>query len=628
MDVTLIARLCYLSAYDAGNLARHVNRKNDDGLVIRDFSEEMSRIARDRAGGIPVHSFRIHNLDWLDSLEKRYGHVAFNIYISDIASFGTLVGLFRSRFDSLKTIFIVGSPFHFYDEYCSFTNTDRQLAWYRQSFFERELYRIDKLLALAEKILAPERIFIAASNNHRENERQVLEFLGLSPDDMPEELPLPVTLRGRLANRLFYSNPLQANLSLEEWRAALCASEKNGVPERLLTDDDILRLDGLVGKYWRFARKRYPMLENVMDVTAEDMLRLLRKEISQPDWQEVAAHLPVGKYSKILATNPLLRRGLPTWQREFFTPSGIDKTKALPKCCILTFAFNQEKYIGECIESVAAQKLDCDLEHIIIDDASTDGTQEIIRVYADKYPHIKPVLFKSKPANLVPTAFNLCKSQYVALCDGDDYFTDDRKLQKQIDFLDGNPDFALCFHFTEVFYEDGRPSHVYPPQSILKKDGIYTLDDILQGNPMQTSSVMYRWRFVGGVPAWFKGFLVPGDWYWHLLHVEKGKVAFLPEVMSRYRRHPNAGYASADGDTVTHRLKKGMLELEAYQICDEHFKGARHKDFQTLADGVFTSYLRHYSQSNDSSFLDKAAAVFPEFFRSFLEDLEKAGNKK
>lgn len=622
MDVTLIARMCSLAAYDAGNLTRHVNRKNDDGLIIRDFSEEMRRIVQDRAGGIPVHSFRIHNLDWLDSLEKRYGHVAFNIYISDIASFCTLSGLFRSRFDSLKTIFIVGSPFHFYDEYCSFANTDRQLAWYRQSFFERELYRIDRLLALTEKILPRERIFIAASNNHRENERRVLEFLGLSPDDMPEELPQPVTLRGRRANRLFYCNPLQANLSLEEWRAALCASEKSGAPERLLSDDDIRRLDEHIVKYWRFARKRHPVLENVMDITAEDMLRLPRKEISQPDWQEVVAHLPEGKYSKILGTNPLLQRGLPAWQREFFTPPSVERGGP-PKCCVLTFAFNQEKYIGECIESVAAQKLDCDLEHIIIDDASIDGTQEIIRAYAAKYPHIKPVFFKSKPANLVPTAFNLCKSPYVALCDGDDYFTDDRKLQKQIDFLDAHPDFALCFHFTEVVYEDGRPSHVYPSKSMLKKEGIFTLDDLLQGNPMQTSSVMYRWRFTDGVPFWFKGFLVPGDWYWHLLHAEKGKAAFLPEVMSRYRRHPNAGYASADGDTVTHRLKKGMLELETYQICDEHFKGARHKDFQTLADGVFTSYLRHYNQSDDSSFLDRASQAFPVLAKGFLTDLDK-----
>lgn len=627
MDVTLIARMCSLAAYDAGNLTRHVNRKNDDGLIIRDFSEEMSRIVQDRAAGIPVHSFRIHNLDWLDSLEKRYGHVAFNIYISDVASFGTLAGLFRSRFDSLKTIFIVGSPFHFYDEYCSFANTDRQLAWYRQSFFERELYRIDKLLALTEKILPFERIHIAASNNHRENERQVLEFLGLSPDDVPEELPLPVTLCGRRANRLFYSNPLQANLSLEEWRAALCASEKNGAPERLLPDDDIRRLDELMVKYWRFARIRHPVLENVMDITAEDMLSLPRKEIREPDWQEVAAHLPEGAYSKIMATNPLLQRGLPAWQQKFFMPPGVERDDP-PKCCVLTFAFNQKKYIGECIESVAAQKLDCDLEHIIIDDASTDGTQEIIRVYAAKYPHIKPVLFKSKPANLVPTAFNLCKSPYVALCDGDDYFTDDRKLQKQINFLDTHPDFALCFHFSEVFYEDGRPSHVYPPKGMLKKVGIFTLDDLLQGNPMQTSSVMYRWRFMDGVPAWFKGFLVPGDWYWHLLHAEKGNAAFLPEVMSRYRRHPNAGYASADGDTVTHRLKKGMLELETYQICDEHFGGARHKDFQSLADGVFTSYLQHYNQSDDSSFLDRAAVAFPEFTKGFLEDLDKVGNEK
>ena len=218
----------------------------------------------------------------------------------------------------------------------------------------------------------------------------------------------------------------------------------------------------------------------------------------------------------------------------------------------------------------------------------------------------------------------------MALCDGDDYFCDPNKLRKQIALLDAYPDLALAFCLTEVFFEDGSPSYIYSPRRITGKEKpVYTLDDLLQGNLMQTSSVMYRWRFREGLPRWFRPTLVPGDWYWHLLHAELGQIGFIPQVMARYRRHAGSVYESADKkDTVGHRLQHGLKELEAYQHWDEHFHFKYHASLSQLAAGVFANFAQSFSNDGSSELLDRASVLFPDFARDFfagLSNLPPAG---
>ncbi len=632
--LTLIGRLCAQSSYDTAKITRHINRYSEGELAIREFGDELKAIGQTLARGFPAATMRMRSVSWLDSLEKRSNRLAFNIYINNIAAFGALTNLLKTRYDNLAVALIIDHPFFFYNDYCSFANNNNQLKWYRKSFFDRELYRIDKLLAPVERAVPKERLRIIASNNPAENEKAILDFFEVPWDEELNNILAPLSISGKRANRLLPATNNQ--FSLEEWRGMIADFEKGASAERLVKSEDARKLEEYIGKYWRFPRKKYPELENVLDQAAEKFLESPETEIKPIALGSLAERIPEAKKALILETNPVARRGLPVWQQGFFEilSGGKERDRAgVPKCCVLTFAYNQEKYIGECIESVAMQDLGSDMEHIIIDDASTDRTPEIIREYAKKYPRIKPVLFKYKPPNLIATGFNLCKSPYIALLDGDDYFTDKYKLRKQIDFLDANPDCAICFHYTEVFYEDGRPSQIYPNRAVMPDQSMrkLSLADLLQGNPMQTSSVMYRWRFAEGLPPWFRDDLVPGDWYWHLLHAENGKIGFLPEIMSRYRRHPNAGYASADGDTVAHRLKQGMRELETYQVADEYFRGKYHKDFQRLANGVFASYLQRYSDADDTSFLDIAASAFPVLAKGFLEELEKSSkesNKK
>ena len=293
-----------------------------------------------------------------------------------------------------------------------------------------------------------------------------------------------------------------------------------------------------------------------------------------------------------------------------------------PLLTVLTLAYNQADYIGEAIESVLAQRTDFPVEHIIVDHCSTDGTQDVIAAYADRHASIRPVLLarrSSKGAN-VRALFSRCRSKYAALCDGDDYFTDPLKLQKQVDFLEAHPECGLCFHPVDVLYEDGSPSRVYPPEELLPGGlrKFYTLKDLLFANLIQPNSVVYRWRFTEGLPDWFDPTLVPGDWYWHLLHAETGLIGYLRAHMAVYRRHATSLYATAEGDHVMHRGVHGLNELRAYNVCNRHFHGRYYKDFQRLAVGVFADFLQIYISKGDDSLLQQACSLCPDFARDFL----------
>ena len=293
-----------------------------------------------------------------------------------------------------------------------------------------------------------------------------------------------------------------------------------------------------------------------------------------------------------------------------------------PLLTVLTLAYNQADYIGEAIESVLAQRTDFPVEHIIVDHCSTDGTQDVIAAYADRHASIRPVLLarrSSKGAN-VRALFSRCRSKYAALCDGDDYFTDPLKLQKQVDFLEAHPECGLCFHPVDVLYEDGSPSRVYPPEELLPGGlrKFYTLKDLLFANLIQTNSVVYRWRFTEGLPDWFDPTLVPGDWYWHLLHAETGLIGYLRAHMAVYRRHATSLYATAEGDHVMHRGVHGLNELRAYNVCNRHFHGRDYKDFPRLAVGVFADFLQIYISKGDDSLLQQACSLCPDFARDFL----------
>ena len=214
------------------------------------------------------------------------------------------------------------------------------------------------------------------------------------------------------------------------------------------------------------------------------------------------------------------------------------------KVSVICLTYNHRDYIRECLDGFVKQKTTFPFQVVVHDDASTDGTAEIVREYAERYPDIiTPILQTenqwSKGKTLSKTfIYPVLQGEYVAFCEGDDYWTDENKLQKQVDFLDANPDFAICFHAVQIYWQEtGLSKKVFPTRAYCFNKDVLTLEDLLKHNFMQPNGVLLRWRFYRDSYDLIPDKILPGDWFLFLLHAELGKIKFIPDVMGVYRRH-------------------------------------------------------------------------------------------
>ncbi len=206
---------------------------------------------------------------------------------------------------------------------------------------------------------------------------------------------------------------------------------------------------------------------------------------------------------------------------------------------VITLAFNHEKYIRQCLDGIVFQKTNFLFELLIHDDASTDNTANIIREYQAKYPQIlKPIFQKenqySKGGNLgARFIYPKAKGKYLALCEGDDYWTDPNKLQRQVDFLESHPNYSLCVHKAICFNDRKQAFESCFPK--IHEEIDFTVKDIISGGGgfFSTNSMLYRADCQSFESIWS---LCPvGDYPLAIKLALKGKVRYFPEIMSCYR---------------------------------------------------------------------------------------------
>lgn len=163
------------------------------------------------------------------------------------------------------------------------------------------------------------------------------------------------------------------------------------------------------------------------------------------------------------------------------------------KVSVCMISFNHNKYIEKAIKSILMQKTDFNYEIVIGDDASTDGTQQIIYDLANEHPCIKPIL-RQKNLGITPNLLDTlskCKGEYIAFLDGDDFWTDPHKLKKQVDFLDNNPDYVACYHATNFVDENDCTIDGCKNDFCTHSD--YTIEDLCDFLlPGQTATAMGR----------------------------------------------------------------------------------------------------------------------------------------
>lgn len=293
-----------------------------------------------------------------------------------------------------------------------------------------------------------------------------------------------------------------------------------------------------------------------------------------------------------------------------------------PKVTIISLTYNQENYVAKAIESLVMQKTNFSFEIIISDDCSTDGTAKIIQEYAQKYPNIiKPIYREQNMGSIENFIDTMSKidSEYVALCEGDDYWTDPLKLQKQVDFLDAHLECTICFHKVKVFFQDcSRPDEIFPNKKYRFNKNILSFNDILRQNFIQTNSVMYRWQFTDKkIKDIFPKDILPCDWFLHILHAQKGKIGFIDEVMADYRRHKDGVWWESSEDTENFHLKNGLKELN-FRLAVEKLiinKEEKYK-YNIFITSFANSLLSIYLKNKKLTDLETMLTVFPDVIKT------------
>lgn len=243
-----------------------------------------------------------------------------------------------------------------------------------------------------------------------------------------------------------------------------------------------------------------------------------------------------------------------------------------PKVTVVITTFNHERYIAEALDGVLAQEVDGGFEVLVSEDCSTDGTRAILRDYEARHRRVRLMLSpQNVHSNEVLTrAIDAARGQYVAILDGDDYWTAPHKLQSQVEFLETHAGCSSCFHNATVLYEDGRPPQLHNPP---EQRTILTLDDLWERNPVATCSMMFRNGLIRKWPDWYHG-LRYGDWPLHILHAEHGAIGYLDEVMSVYRVHSEGVFGGLD------EVEQLREILRFYDEIDECFDYAHHSGIE------------------------------------------------
>lgn len=296
-------------------------------------------------------------------------------------------------------------------------------------------------------------------------------------------------------------------------------------------------------------------------------------------------------------------------------------SKIVPTVSIVCIAYNQVKYIRRCMESIVCQKTNFPFHLLIHDDCSTDGTTGIIREFEEKYPDIVKPLYEEenqyKKGNVMPSYLVLphVTGKYVALCEGDDYWDDPLKLQKQYDALEANPDCHMCVHRVKTVWENGEDSGISIPKKFTGTQTIPALTFIRSVEDFQFHLLSFFFRgddiraYINDLPEFAKIADVSDECY-ELYFGNLGNVYFIDETMASHRAGSIGSWNSRNQDEkrVKHH-EKMIAAMEAFddysqekyhEIC-EHYILHQHyhiatirKDYKTLQRKQYREFYRDY----------------------------------
>lgn len=234
--------------------------------------------------------------------------------------------------------------------------------------------------------------------------------------------------------------------------------------------------------------------------------------------------------------------------------------------CIITF--NQISFIKDCIDSVIKQKTVFPYEILIGDDLSIDGTIEVLKEYEKQYPNQIKLLLN--PVNVGGTrnfanVISCAKGKYIALLEGDDYWTNENKLQIQYDFMENHPNLSTVFHEVKMI-DRNNELIANLPKTDFKKDEYNLKDLIIYDSFMPTCSILFRNNLFKYFPDEFYSSRNMCDWPLNVLNAEIGNIGYIDKSMAVYRS------SSSDTAWSSQRLKN-ILEsaINVNHIFNKYF---------------------------------------------------------
>lgn len=213
-----------------------------------------------------------------------------------------------------------------------------------------------------------------------------------------------------------------------------------------------------------------------------------------------------------------------------------------PKLTVLVTTYNHELFIEQALESVVTQRVASEIEVLVGDDASTDGTRKILLSWRDRHPDLIHLVLPDRNLGcggivLFMKLLEQARGQYIALLDGDDFWLSPDKLQHQIAYLDSRPECSLCWHRAYNLYQDGRFVPYEDNFEYEQGRSVYSLRDIMFQNFIPTCSVVFRNGLIRTFPRSYVRMPSP-DWFFNVMLAERGFLGLLDDVWGVRRVHP------------------------------------------------------------------------------------------
>ncbi len=285
-----------------------------------------------------------------------------------------------------------------------------------------------------------------------------------------------------------------------------------------------------------------------------------------------------------------------------------------PLVSITCPTYNHEKFIAQTLDGFVMQQTDFPFEIIVHDDASTDHTVAVLKEYEEKYPNLFANIYQSENQfskghdRVTKITFAAARGKYIALCEGDDYWTDPYKLQKQVDFLEANPDYSICCtnayyikesnHFAllenDIFIDRDKPAKTIEQDDLLYQNCILTLTAVFRNTGKSLAPWIERVDL--------------GDWSIHILNSFSGRIKYLADITAAYRKH-DKGIFSMQGD------KKQLISyIKTGEIIRENIPQPLAQKMIAGQRARLRELLRAYKQ-------EQSSRLFLKYFRRYAHIL-------